>query len=177
MKGDTRMERLRFNVLVASIVVFAMLGFAALPTSAGDRKSNSLKADLHGFEEVPAVSSTGTGELRVRIASDDSSFDFELSYEGLEGTTTAASHIHLGQKSVNGGVSVFLCGGGGRPACTPTSGTFTGTVTATDVIGPTGQGIAAGEFAELLRAMRLGATYVNVHTDKHPGGEIRGQIK
>lgn len=177
MKGDTRMERLRFNVLVASIVVFAMLGFAALPSSAGDRKSNSLKADLHGFEEVPAVSSTGTGDLRVKIASDDSSFDFELSYEGLEGTTTVASHIHLGQKSVNGGVSVFLCGGGGRPACTATSGTFTGTVTASDVIGPAGQGIAAGEFAELLRAMRLGVTYVNVHTDKHPGGEIRGQIK
>ena len=171
------MKHLRFTALVAAIALLSTLGVAALPGANRDRKANSLKADLIGFEEVPAISSTGTGELRVRIANDDSSFDFELSYEGLEGATTSASHIHLGQKGVNGGVSVFFCGGGGRPACTPTSGTFTGTVTATDVIGPAGQGIAAGEFAELLHAMREGVTYVNVHTDKHPGGEIRGQIK
>ena len=171
------MKRIRLTAFVAAIAVLAMLGIGATGSAAGDRKSNSLRADLEGFEEVPAVSSTGTGEFRVRIANDDSSFDFELTYEGLEGATTTASHIHLGQKSVIGGVSVFLCGGGGRPPCTPTSGTFTGTVTAANVIGPVAQGIAAGEFAELLRAMREGATYVNVHTDKHPGGEIRGQIK
>jgi hypothetical protein len=171
------MKRSRFTALVAAIVVFATLGFGALPSGAADRKSNSLKAALKGFDEVPAISSTGTGELRIKIANDESSFDFDLSYEGLEGVTTTAAHIHLGQKSVIGGVSVFLCGGGGRPACTPTSGTFTGTVTESDVTGPAGQGIAAGEFAELLRALREGATYVNVHTDKHTGGEIRGQIK
>jgi hypothetical protein len=45
------------------------------------------------------------------------------------------------------------------------------------VIGPTGQGIAPGEFAELVRAIRAGATYANVHTDKHPTGEIRGHIQ
>lgn len=167
------MKRFKFAAFVAAVAVLAMLGSSA----AGQRKSNSLKADLEGFEEVPAVSSTGTGELRVRIANDDSSFTFELTYEGLEGATTLFSHIHLGQKGVIGGICVFLCGGGGRPACTPTSGTFSGTVTAADVIGPAGQGISAGEFAELLRAMREGATYANVHTDKHPPGEIRGQIK
>lgn len=171
------MKRLRFTALVAAIVVLATLGVAALGSADRGRKSNSLKADLNGFEEVPAISSTGTGEFRVRIAQDESSFDFELSYEDLEGATTTASHIHLGQRGVNGGVSVFFCGGGGRPPCTPTSGTFTGTATASDVIGPAGQGIAAGEFAELVRAIREGVTYVNVHTDKHPGGEIRGQVK
>jgi hypothetical protein len=173
------MKRLRFTALVAAIVLLATLGVAALPGAAGNRKSNSLKAELSGFEEVPAISTTGTGELRITIANDESSFDYELSYEGLEGTmnTTGASHIHLGQKGVNGGVSVFICGGGGRPPCTTPSGTFTGTVTASNVIGPAGQGIAVGEFAELLRAMREGVTYVNVHTDKHTGGEIRGQIK
>lgn len=136
---------------------------------------NSLKAELDGYHEVPSVSSTGSGEFRVRIL-DDESLEFELTYRDLEGTTTAASHVHLGQKSVNGGVSFFICGGGGRPACTPTNGTFSGTVTAVDIIGPTAQGIAAMEFAEIVRAMRAGFTYVNVHTNKHPGGEIRGQI-
>jgi hypothetical protein len=52
----------------------------------------------------------------------------------------------------------------------------TGTVTAADVVGPTGQGVSPGEFEEILDAMRAGVTYANVHTTKIPGGEIRGQI-
>jgi hypothetical protein len=28
-----------------------------------------------------------------------------------------------------------------------------------------------------VRAIRAGVTYVNVHTNKHPGGEIRGNVK
>jgi hypothetical protein len=51
-----------------------------------------------------------------------------------------------------------------------------GTITSADVIGPAGQGIAPGEFDELVRALREGATYANVHTTLYPGGEIRGQI-
>lgn len=136
----------------------------------------TLKARLDSSSEVPAISSTGSGELRLRII-DSNTIDFELDYEGLEGAITTAAHVHLGQKSVNGGICFFLCGGGGRPSCTAGAGSFSGTVTAADVIGPAGQGIAAGEFAEVLRALRSGVTYVNVHTDKHPGGEIRGQIK
>jgi hypothetical protein len=50
-------------------------------------------------------------------------------------------------------------------------------VTAADVIGPNGQGIAPGEFAEVLAAMREGVTYANVHSTRNPPGEIRGQIK
>jgi hypothetical protein len=38
------------------------------------------------------------------------------------------------------------------------------------------QGIDTGEIGELIRAMRAGATYVNVHTTKWTGGEIRKQI-
>ncbi len=49
-------------------------------------------------------------------------------------------------------------------------------IQAVDVLGPAGQGIAAGEFNELLRAIRAGSTYVNVHTTGYPGGEIRAQI-
>jgi hypothetical protein len=143
----------------------------------------SLKADLVGFEEPPAVSSTGSGEFAARISHDGSSFDYVLSFEDLEGTVTQ-SHIHLGQVGVNGGISIWLCGTAtnlgpaGTPNCGgPNSGGATGVVTAAQVIGPSGQGIAAGEFEEVLTAMRQGATYANVHSTKHPGGEIRGQIK
>ncbi len=95
----------------------------------------------------------------------------------MEGITTLAAHIHLGQRSVNGGVAAFLCGGGDKPPCPATAGTVTGVIDAADIIGPVQQSIAAGEFNELVRAIRSGVSYANVHTNKHPGGEIRGQIR
>jgi hypothetical protein len=165
----------RITVLVATLAALVIVGLAGPAIS--DRGGRQMKANLSGFEEVPAVSSTGTGELVARIAHDESAIEYILTYRNLEGTTTAAAHIHLGQRSVNGGVSAFLCGGGGKPACPAVSGSVTGTILAADVIGPAGQGIAAGELDELIAAMRQGVTYANVHTDKHPGGEIRGQIK
>lgn len=168
-------EHPRVAALVAVVAVLVIIGIAgpALP----DRSGRMLKANLSGFGEVPAVSSTGTGTLLARFAADESSIEYTLSYQDLEGTTTAAAHIHLGQTAVNGGVSAFLCGGGGKPACPPVSGSVSGTITEADVIGPAGQGIAAGELSELIAAIRRGVTYANVHTDKHPGGEIRGQVK
>ena len=82
---------------------------------------------------------------------------------------------------MNGGVSAFLCtnlGNGpiGTPTCPLTEGTVTGVITPATVVGPANQGIAAGEFGELVRAIRAGATYANLHTTANAGGEIRGQI-
>ena len=83
--------------------------------------------------------------------------------------------MHFGNRNIAGGISAFLCGGGSKPPC-PQSGTVTGTITAADVIGPAAQGIEPGAMAELIRAMRAGETYANVHSSKFPGGEIRAQI-
>ena len=159
--------------LLAGFAVTSLLYAGPGVWAGGDR--DQFKARLKGFNEVPAVSSTGSGKFTARIHGD--SVEWELSYEGLEGTVTTAAHIHLGQQDVNGGVSVFFCGGATTPTCTPGSGTFRGTFTAADVVGPAGQGIAVGEIAELIRAIRAGKTYANVHTNKHPGGEIRGQLR
>jgi hypothetical protein len=159
--------------------LFAAVAVAmTLPAhSAAASGGSQMKADLSGFGEVPAVSTTGRGELLLVIAEDGTSIDYTLSYDDLEGTTTSAAHIHFAQADVNGGVGAFLCGGGGKPDCPSITGTVSGTIIAADVVGPAGQGIAAGEFEELIAALRGRVTYVNVHTDKHPGGEIRGAIK
>src|SRR5690606_11636968 len=80
----------------------------------------------------------------------------------------------------NGGIIIFLCANTGNapantPACPATEGTVTGTLRPEGVIGPQDQGIAPGEFDKLLAALRVGATYVNIHTEQVPAGEIRDQ--
>jgi hypothetical protein len=160
------------------LVAIALLAMGPAPASAGER----LRARLQGFEEVPAVSTGASGTFRAKIADDESSIDFELTYEGIEGGNVTAAHIHVGQRSVNGGVSAFFCGGGGRPACptpgTTLSGPVTGTIRAENVIGPGGaQQVPVGGLDELIAAIRAGVTYANVHSTVSPGGEIRGQVK
>jgi hypothetical protein len=93
------------------------------------------------------------------------------------------SHIHIGQRHVSSGVTMFLCQTatnqdptGLAPTC-PQSGTVTGVLQAANVIGPAGQGIAAAEFTEVLAALRAGVTYANVHSTKFPTGEIRAQLR
>jgi len=134
-----------------------------------------LKARLQGLQEVPAVSTTARGDFSGVVNSDGTEVAFKLSYDHLEGVVQVA-HIHFGQPNVNGGVMVFLCGGGGKPACPPSPATVEGTFTGADVVGPAGQGITTGEFTEVLRAIGGGNSYANVHSDKFPGGEMRGQI-
>lgn len=93
------------------------------------------------------------------------------------------AHIHFGQRGVNGGIAVFLCpnlgnGPAGTQACPgPDAGSVSGTFTGADIVGPSAQGLAQDELAELLRAIDQGVTYANVHSTKFPGGEIRGQIR
>ncbi len=76
---------------------------------------------------------------------------------------------------------MFMCsnlgnGPAGTPACPASPATISGTFRATDVIGPTAQGISAGEFDELKAAIAASAAYANVHSTQFSGGEIRGQI-
>lgn len=137
-------------------------------------------ATLRGDEEVPAISTTGTGVFVGVIDTDANTIQYTLVFGALEGTV-AQSHIHLGQTSVSGGIMLFLCTNlGNGPAGTPmcdASGVVTGTLDASDVVGPTDKGISAGEIAEAIRAIRKGLGYVNVHSSLHSGGEIRGQIR
>jgi hypothetical protein len=169
--------RVKLATAVAVLGVTATAGSAAI-AGGGDR---DFRASLSGFEEVPVVSTDGSGKFRAELRyNGDGEVAFRLRYRDLEGVANQA-HIHLGQRGVNGGISVWLCGQvnnapAGTPPCPPSPATVEGTFNADDVVGPAAQGIAPGEFDELVRAMLAGVTYANVHSDKFPGGEIRGQI-
>jgi hypothetical protein len=142
---------------------------------------NTVRERLTSYQEDPLVlSTTGTGQFRAQINDATQEITYELSYSGLEGTVTQA-HIHLGGAAQSGGISVFLCtnngnGPAGTQACPAQPATITGTIRPADIIGPAGQGIPAGEFAELVAAIRAGVTYANVHSTLFPGGEIRAQL-
>ena len=163
----------------------------ALGAIAGDSggHANRFAAPLKPTEEVPALSSKARGWFKADIDETNQTIEYELSYEGLEGTPVQA-HIHVGQRRVNGGVSVFLCGNAPAvppatvpqpPACPASPATVTGVITAAQIIGPVAQGIepadVANDFDELVRMLRRELTYANVHSSRFPGGEIRGQLK
>jgi hypothetical protein len=172
---------MRKLALVSALLVAAgaVLMVASLAVGGGG-KTNVKADDLTGYQEAtPAgVSSSATGSFSATI--DDGSISFELRYSGLSTPATQA-HIHFGNRFTSGGISTFLCGPAPAakqacPAGTTDEAVVTGTITPADVIGPTGQGISAGEFDELVQAIRAGVTYANVHSSTFPQGEIRGQI-
>lgn len=164
-------------------------------SAAADDKQDKFRTRLSGFNEVHfiaaptpalrgAVSTGASGSFRAEIDDRAQAIDYELSYQGLEGTVTQA-HIHFGQRHTVGGIVVWLCQTAGTPApaavaavtpLCPESGTVTGTIRPNQVLAVAGQGIDPGEFAELLRAIRAGATYANVHSSLFPPGEIRGHL-
>ncbi len=168
--------RAKLAVGVGAVTALGVAGAVALAQGGRDFKER-----LTGYQEVPALSTSGNGTFRASIRSGGSEIRYRLTYAGLEANPTQA-HIHLGQRGVAAGVIAFLCdntGGGpaGTQPCPNPPATVQGTLHAADVIGPAAQGIDPGEFGELVRAIRAGATYANVHTTKYPGGEVRAQLE
>jgi hypothetical protein len=146
----------------------------------------AFRATLNGFHETTggpptaegnttgSVSTTGRGKIRLSVR--DDTIHYVLDYEDIEGGDATQAHLHFAERHVAGGVIAFLCGGP-RPPCTEPDGRFEGDITAADIIGPADQGIAPGEIDEVIRALRNGAVYANVHSATWPEGEIRGDIK
>ncbi len=174
-----RARLLATAIAVGAAVAIALTGSAAV--AGGEDGRSFLRERLSGYQEDPlTISTNGTALFRAQINDTDQTISYRLSYSALAGTV-AQAHIHFGGRHQSGGIVVFLCsnlgnGPAGTQACPAAPATITGTLRAADVIGPAGQGIAAGEFAEFLAAIRAGVTYVNIHSSIYPGGEIRAQI-
>jgi len=173
------------RILSTSLSVLAALSAFALSSGFAQaqdwERKDSLRAELSSFNQVPSVLATGHGNFEAEL-NEDGTISYSLTYSRMSSQVVQA-HIHFGASLTNGGVAVFLCGGV-KPAC-PASGTVTGTITAADVsvlpvtngdsVIP--QGIQPGDLAGLMRAIRHGDTYVNVHTTNFPSGEIRGAVQ
>lgn len=169
------MTRRRLRFAVAVVLVLSLAGASIALAGGGDKtKGSEFRAHMIGYNEVPSLNSPGHADLALTVT--DTTITFTLDYADLTGPPGAA-HIHVGQPGVSGGVSVFFCGGGGKPACPASnSGTVTGSIAAADVVGPTAQGFVAGDITPVIAALRAGFTYANMHTVRFPAGEIRGQV-
>jgi CHRD domain-containing protein len=169
--------------------LIALIGVLAVSTVAladrgpgkGDGNGSSFSTRLNGWEEDPSQVTTGHGSFKLDTSS--MPWRFTLRYEDMEGPVFMA-HIHIGSRHESGGISAWLCGATavGTPSekvCPPgqtAEGVVVGTIEQADITGPAGQGVEPGNFADLLRALRRGETYTNVHTTgRATGGEIRGQ--
>ena len=161
---------------VLLMAAIPLLAITVLAEHDGRRPEREFSASLKGQNEVPLTLSGGRGSLELTVNDMDTAVHFVLHYEGLLTPVTQA-HIHVGQRTANGGVTVFFCGGTTRPPCPASPATVEGDFMANDVLPQTTQQLEAGNLAKLLRAIRAGQTYGNVHTTTSPGGEIRGQIR
>jgi hypothetical protein len=184
MRHDTF---LRNGFCLPSTVRRAALGAVALACGAtvSTAAAQEVTARLHGYQETPqTINTAASGEFRATIRDDGTAIDYQVTYQNLSSPPTQ-SHIHFGEPGLSGGVVLFLCTNLTPPpgvptpqACPAPPATITGTLTAANVIPLATQGIDAGAagFAEIVKAIRAGAAYANLHTTLHPGGEIRGRL-
>jgi len=113
--------------------------------------SNAVGVKLSGAEEVPPVNVAGSGSGSFRLA-DDGSITGSVTTKDVAGT---AAHIHVGAKGKNGPVIVPLEKKGDTYSVAE------------------GRKLTAAQ----IKAWKAGELYVNVHTARHKGGEVRAQIQ
>jgi len=140
-----------------------------LTASLGMAASHGYKAMLTGKDIVPSVETQATGEAIFTLSKDGKELTYTLTVKDIEGAT--AAHIHAGNKGENGGPLAGLFAGPKK------EGMFSGeiakgTITDKNLMGP----LAGKKVKDLVKVIKDGGAYVNIHTEKNPNGEIRGQI-
>jgi len=181
------------RIVAMTVVMVGVLGVAVAFTDSG---SNKIREFLLGVQEVPVVSTVGSGTFTAEIDDDGPSISYTLTFSNLE-SDVRQSHIHMAPEQNTGNIVLWLCQTATNPSPTPgtpqcfdplnplsaRSNTVTGTLTPASIApsaAPNGitQGPdAAKEFREAIALIRAGKTYVNVHSATFGPGEIRSQIE
>jgi hypothetical protein len=156
------------GIMLATVFTVALASIGIITTndltSSAFAQDQKFTAKLSGQEEVPPTNSQATGMAEFTVTGD--SVEYTVNASGMQGVT--AGHIHSGKQGENGPVVVTLFKND-----TPTNEVSeTGSITPDKLEGP----MAGKQLTDLASAMNNGNTYVNVHTELNPNGEIRGQI-
>ena len=152
--------------------VLCLLAAACLvpATLASAQSRITVRAMLGGGNEVPGISAAAHGEAVVTVDRSAGTIDYEVNIFNLP-TGIVAAHIHSGTAGVNGPIVINF-----PVAAVGQSGAFQlkGSARASELIARPEAGVRS--FEDVAFAIASGATYVNVHTQANPGGEIRGQL-
>jgi hypothetical protein len=145
-------------------------GSPSTTAGTGPSGTESFSAQLGGDQEVPAVTTSATGSLVLKVSSNGASVSYVLKVSHIANVTVA--RLHVGAQGKTGGTILTLYNG-------PTKkGTFTGTLaqgsfTKAALAGP----LAKKTITDLVALLKAGSVYVNVGTTAHTTGEIRGQLE
>ncbi len=151
-------------LITAVIFITSMSSTATTPVFAIQQK---FTAQLSGDQQIPPIQTSASGIAWFKPMQD--SIWFKVNVTDIQGVTMA--HIHMGKQGENGPPAVPLY----KPD-TP-SGQMSGVLAKGNITADTFQGPMAGkQISDLITAMQNGETYVNIHTQQNPNGEIRGQI-
>ena len=174
MKLKSTVTVMIFVIVIVALATITVGPTIDLPTSAfaGEQQQQQQKrfvTELTGFEEVPPVNNTSAiGVAEFKLGQDN--IMYTVNVTDIENIT--AAHIHSGQVGENGPIVITLFKED-TPSTAMTTGVLSeGNITATNLEGP----MAGQLLSNLISAMRNDQTYVNVHTQQNPNGEIRGQI-
>jgi hypothetical protein len=147
-----------------------MLLFAFIASAQGTK----FEAKLSGKNQSPAIDTPAHGIATFHLSADGKSLSYRVSVTDIENVSMA--HIHLAPAGQEGPVVAWLYPS--KPPAVVKKGKFTGvlargTITDAELAGP----LAGKTLSDLVDQIKAGKAYVNVHTEKHPAGEIRGQIE
>lgn len=155
-------------------LIMLIAGLSLVIPAANAQMKTKFEANLAGKNQVPAVQSSATGQAMFQLSPDGKTLSYTLSVKGIDNVTMA--HIHMAPMGKDGPPVAWLYGDKMHPATKKGmfSGTLAkGTITAAQLAGP----MKGKPLSDLVKTIRDGNAYVNVHTMAHPAGEIRGQIE
>lgn len=156
----------------AASVMLVLVAVLASSAGVATAQRGAYWTYLTGDEAVPRVATRAVGWAAFELT--PAGLRYWLFAHGVENISMA--HIHIGAAGVSGPVAVWLYPP--APPARPITGVFDGllaegTITAANLTGP----LAGQPLSALLTAIEAGNAYVNVHTARFPGGEIRGQLR
>src|SRR5687767_5132949 len=152
------------GAICAITTALAIVGITSGLTNSVVAQEQNFVATLSGQEEVPPTNSQATGMAEFTVTGENA--EYSVNASNIQGVT--AGHIHSGGQGENGPIVVTLFKND-----SPTNDVSeTGSITADKLEGP----MAGKQLTDLVTAMNNGTTYVNIHTEQNPNGEIRGQI-
>jgi hypothetical protein len=157
---------MRTQHVFPAALALSLFAFACSDSTAP--KLETFTATLTGAGEVPPKTTGATGTATV-VVNTNNTLDVTIVSAGAFTSAITGGHIHAPatMTATTGIVLPFFS------ALTPTSSTlFAGTKAAADLTGV----LAGAPMDSLVKLMRAGLTYVNVHTTVNGGGEIRGQL-